>query len=165
MKKYVCLAILIVNVIFNVSAQNKICVTVRFLMPNLARQDFKIYGITEGISLFKQIVGENLFNVSQINLNEKPIHAGELIKVTSQTFITESDAYRCLANELCESCSNLKSITKKDGAILFVRANSGQLCIVDVYWLDDIKEWCIHIVPNINSGFSYTSKKDRTNFY
>jgi hypothetical protein len=166
MKKYLALLIVFVTIVgaFAQTSPKK-AYTAIFVMPDFSVQKIALYADQDGKNQFLRIVEGNRWNTALVVLNRKPVQTGDVVKAANQHFITESQAYRFLAHQLCESCGTENAIDKSTGAYIFTKSDSGILNMIDIYWLDDYQKWCISITPNIDVNYHFNSKKDRPIFF
>lgn len=137
----------------------------KFIMPNLSVQNVAVIGDKNDMEQFLKIVSNNMANTQPIILNEKFIQTGSSFDCKNQSYLTESQVYRFLSNQLCETCSCKKVFDKNIGAFLLLKTDNQQKYMLAVYYSDIYKRWAISIFSFFDDNKVFTVTKDRKLFY
>jgi hypothetical protein len=165
MKTFLLCMVTCFMIMTSVSAQTMVLINgkkaygARFIMPDESIQGIILYADENGKEEFLRVVKDNTLNINPIQLEEKTFSAGQRINSGSQPFITESEAYRFLANALCEKCHR-ETLDKKMVTLIFTKSNFGSKNLIQAYWLEKVQKWCINITCLSQGKYIFNIKRD-----
>jgi hypothetical protein len=128
------------------------------IMPDGSAKMVGLIVSADGRQEFLRIARQNMMNVAPVVLSEKNIEPGQRIMTSEQPTISESTAYRFLANQFCDNCSTPKVLDKSKGARMFTRKDSGEIEMVCAFWSTESQRWDIVFVPSSELAASYVQK-------
>ena len=151
MKKYLTIFLFFFAITSGVYAQANLKVySVPCLMPDGSIQQVLLSTTETGKEEFVRIATENIMNISPVLLKKKWMSPGQSLLFMELPTVSESNAYRFLANELCDSCSAVKSISRTTGGLMMVRGRDDSIALLIVEWIPSLKKWSLTFVPNAN---------------
>ena len=127
------------------------------IMPDGSLQQIILHTNDTGKKEFLRIASENIMNIKSISLRKKQVapHSQMLMQLP---IVSESDAYRFLANQFCENCSTVKSMSKTTGGSMVVQSPNGSIALIVMTWLPQSKKWYLMFLPNADPFADFTAK-------
>jgi hypothetical protein len=134
-------------------------------MPDGTVQFISLLASEAGKQEFLRIAAENRMNISPVLLNQKNVHPGDVVSVSAQPVVSESTAYRFLANQFCAGCSVTKVISKAKGGFIFMENGSGAIEAIDFFWVPQLQRWGLSVIPSTELASEFTSTTGRPIYY
>ncbi|MEO5646156.1 MAG: hypothetical protein ABIO57_03625 [Candidatus Paceibacterota bacterium] len=94
---------------------------------------------------FVHVALANTNNTAPITLQQRMYYIGQTVNTDDLSSISESDAYRFLANQLCESCSVQRVVSKNVVTFMCTHDSSGRLMLIQTYWDQPTAKWIVNV--------------------
>ncbi len=115
----------------------------QFIMPDASIQNIYLMATDEGKKEFFRVANENIMQTEKVALRQKVLN-GTTLYLSNTPSISERNAYRFLANKLCESCGG-NTLSKSNTTLMVLKTSAGRKNILEVYWWPE-KGWTIHVL-------------------
>lgn len=139
------LLFLIISSVNTLKAQSpeKTMYEVDFFMPNGSLQTIYLLATINGKEKFIHVAMENALQTDKVSLREKVLKDIS-INPKNTPSISELDAYKFLANKLCESCKG-STLSKSNTTLMLLNDPTGKKNVLEVYWLPG-QGWVINVM-------------------